>query len=807
MNFVKLSDEFIKSLDDRIIFHLNSSAGVQGNLKKERYYGEKKEGLLGLISLKDVQTSAFCTSLLDRAINFDNSYPKNILIENKRICEELQFRDSTKELIDILNNLGLESIGWDDPIELRSYRAPISEIDKKNNMLMIQKYIKTTHITYEYDDYLLLGTDGAKNEDGTGCGLGFGDKEMFDYSRRASFAETVLGAELESIAMTIVSVPEETNIMIVTDSLKAIKLINLNYFTNKQMQSTEEYPIIELIQYLSMQRKGKIIIEWVPAHQKDKSREGKREKIEKRNKEIDDRYGEGTHKLFEKVNISADRVAKYGICAPRFQDAINEIPRGFPQICVKKPGNFLPRGGNVKGLIKSILAEKNLHEFLKVVKIIDNKEAIKLSQILEPLKRELFLFVFKLRAGNLNLGIHKDRITPKNSDIAYHSFMSIRNPSSFCEFGSCKNQILNDHHLFNQCQHNPIKESRDNMMDNIRIALSQDEDIIAKKLQDKANKFPVWFDSKENYLTYQYNIETWEMEPSNEKLPEEFIIEKQVEEIAEYIAPQAPSWTERMSKFNIPNTNQNNQPSKKKTKEKPKPQDIIIKDNYTKDELDKMKVATLKVILKEWKLKVSGRKEFLINRILNKINKRNQEQLEPQIEIEPKPKSNKLEKIKINDNPDNNVPRIHYHHENTTKRIEIEIKQVNLMIARRTTQKNINSRNKSLNRLANGRITNHITKDSINTKQITRGIVNNKLIEKIETEFNIKDKNIIKRLAMKINNLYLIGCKNMFDIYRKENVILRKNEGVDITKYLPIVINKFKKSKVDKNHNFNPGIT
>lgn len=828
MNFVKLPEEFVSTLDSMISTHLNCFLGVQYNLKKERYYGDHKDGLLGLLSLKDVQIQAFTSSILNRGINFNSQFPKQILKLNKDLIDTylqwsnspFPFTDSTHELELILNKLNLETIGWDDIIGTRTYKSRLDTnvATKVPNL----ESNELTKINFEYDDYILVGTDGSKTEEGTGCGYSFGGKPIYDHSSRASYADTNLSAELESIVLAITSVPSNTNILIASDSLVSINLINSLSFSNKQRNGLQEYPIVALIQHLIKSREGKTLIEYVPAHQGEKSRKHKIDDITKRNNEIDSKYGINTHLQFKRVNQVADYRAGLGTHMPlRTYDS---IPKGYPEICVRPINRAFPRGGDIKGLIKSILADQNRSAFLNLTKLTDNPNAPKLSQILPPFQNELFSFVFKLRAGNLNFGYHKDRLTPLITDKSFHSFSSIRNPSSFCEFECCNfNHVLNDTHLFTQCQHPPIKLMRENMLTSIQNMLLQDEDITKRGLQTEANEFPSWFHMDENYAIFQYNQEIWEAYDTNELLPEEFITDSIIEEPAEFIYDpsldkelqgnsntvnaKSKDINERFNAvFNITENPTTTLNKKKKKSNNKLP--LQVKDSYSPEELKKLTCPELKEILGTLKLKKNGKKIDLINRILNyyTIKDISKTVQEPITELSLKLGKTKPIKLKINDNPDNKVPRKHIAIRDDADKVNtIERIQTNLIVARTTTLKNINSRNKSLSKLVNGKITNHASKKFIPIKQTTRGIVNSILTDTIKKQLKLNngDTTLVNKLATKINNLYLIGSHQIFEIFKKENTLLRKIEGVDINKRSPEVINKFdKRTKI-----FNPGIT
>lgn len=95
-----------------------------------------------------------------------------------------------------------------------------------------------------------IGTDGSLNCDGSnGCGIAFCSNNINNKSWRCTMANTNLGAELESILKAIWGIPNNIDIIIVTDSLTSIN------------------PIICNIKHLIKERKGEIIFEWIPSHQ------------------------------------------------------------------------------------------------------------------------------------------------------------------------------------------------------------------------------------------------------------------------------------------------------------------------------------------------------------------------------------------------------------------------------------------------------------------------------------------------------------------------------------------------------------
>lgn len=68
---------------------------------------------------------------------------------------------------------------------------------------------------------------------------------------------------------------------------------------------------------------------------------------------------------------------------------------------------------------------------------------------------QLINFNFKLKCGGLPFGHHLFRKVDLNKDSFYPCIKIISNPSIFCEYEGCFNKILNDYHIFIECN-NPI---------------------------------------------------------------------------------------------------------------------------------------------------------------------------------------------------------------------------------------------------------------------------------------------------------------------------------------------------------------
>lgn len=77
----------------------------------------------------------------------------------------------------------------------------------------------------------------------------------------------------------------------------------------------------------------------------------------------------------------------------------------------------------------------------------------------------------------------------------------------------------------------------------------------------------------------------------------------------------------------------------------------------------------------------------------------------------------------INDNEYNKVERVRYSHGLEEENIRVNVYQNNLIIYERTTQMNINTRNKALLTLAEGKIIRDETKKGIDIKLRSRGVI------------------------------------------------------------------------------------
>jgi len=200
-------------------------------------------------------------------------------------------------------------------------------------------------------------------------------------------------------------------------------------------------------------------------------------------------------------------------------------------------------------------------------------------------------------------------------------------------------------------------------MDSIKQILIDDDFIKQNNLQFQAQEFPIWFDNG-NHASYTSNDIIYSFNTTNEDLPENFIHNDIIEETAEHvpreelsselvrnhIANRSPAIIEFLQQCA---NESNNKPKIPKIKPVMKPFDM--KDTYTEEELKKFQIPQIKQILKTWKLKVSGKKQFLINRILNHITIRDNSPQPEEEPIESHSQNNiqKPTKIKINDNPHN----------------------------------------------------------------------------------------------------------------------------------------------------------
>jgi hypothetical protein len=111
----------------------------------------------------------------------------------------------------------------------------------------------------------------------------------------------------------------------------------------------------------------------------------------------------------------------------------------------------------------------------------------------------------------------------------------------------------------------------------------------------------------------------------------------------------------------------------------------------------------------------------------------------------------------LNNNIHNNVRRIQHNipnNENKSKMINNISK--NLIIVGYTTQDNINTRNRSLNALANGKIITPTDRVNLNKKLSARGIVNDDLINHIKLKLNLNNNDIIlvNKIARIMVNIY-----------------------------------------------------
>lgn len=157
--------------------------------------------------------------------------------------------------------------------------------------------------------------------------------------------------------------------------------------------------------------------------------------------------------------------------------------------------------------------------------------------------------------------------------------------------------------------------------------------------------------------------------------------------------------------------------------------------------------------------------------------------------VEPNLNTNKQKKKRgkkrifedINDNPFNQIDQIKYldpSKAGESKRIND--KQVNMLIAEISTQANINTINESKNLLKRGNIVRSKSNRKLEIKCKVRGLITDKGRKNIEKILKIKKNELLSRVILAMNQLYIAGCYEVFKIYKAENVKLRLSEGIDI---------------------------
>jgi rRNA maturation endonuclease Nob1 len=688
---------------------------------------------------------------MERGINFPHQHPSKLFEINYQ--SNVMYNhpyNSINSLNKYLSKIGLKTDGWLEPEGNRKYLLDNNISEEK--IAEISNTFNKINPKYTFIDnkpYFIVGTDGSLFEDGkAGIGISFGPDITANIGLRTECTDTSLGAELEAILRAIYVTPSIHNLLIITDSLNSIKILS-GKIDNK-VRRMEEYPIICNILYLIDNRVGDVKFEHIYSHQDNKNNTN----ITNRNNEIIEKYDKNNLKYFISLNILADINAKVG--ASSICRDIKKPTIGFPKVYLVKDeknkqlftGTKKILGGGYKYIIDKNINIINVNNLCKLLGKIDIN-FLRYSKIYDCLQGMLGSFPFKLRSGTLDFGVTRNRTIGciRNS---YNAFKTIANPSSFCELGCSKEEVLNDAHIFNSCKNKELTEIRDKTYQIMRDTITKMPEIIKKNKGKLVTRLDFWNNTQySKYVQENDYLEYWKVEP----LQSNVIPADDYEEL-----DMNPGVAHHKYSFST---------------------DV--------EQLDTMSFKELREALSKRGYKTNGpAKEDLINRILyhnrRRINQINR-------------KENPVIKINLNDdlnnNIHNNVRRVQHNipnNDNKSKMINTISK--NLIIVGYTTQENINTRNRSLNALANGKIMTPTDRENLNKKLSARGIVNDDLINHIKLKLGLNNNDIvlINKIARIMVNIYTIGCFEMFKCFKRLNYDLRINEGVNIKNFVPFVI-------------------
>lgn len=114
--------------------------------------------------------------------------------------------------------------------------------------------------------------------------------------------------------------------------------------------------------------------------------------------------------------------------------------------------------------------------------------------------------IFKILGGNIQIGHHIRENQSINAESSnYVACRTIRHPSPFCEFQSCKDKrmIMNITHLMYECSHEPFVKAREAIIETTKVQIERSKKI---KTPDKIiiiQNLRAWWQC-ENYLIYEH---------------------------------------------------------------------------------------------------------------------------------------------------------------------------------------------------------------------------------------------------------------------------------------------------------------
>lgn len=465
MKFVKFNDETVEEMDKIVAAKISRASNMQYNIRKEAIQIE-----LGIKSIGKIHEKLFLNSCIFAGLNFPDEFPKNTLLQrlkDKNYKDYNSIHEAEKILAKYNMNIQLCN-------QKKIFKINMNPKEYNENIHSVN-YIDKMNI-----EWVVAATDGSA-KDGNAA-------SAFTYNENPNNVRTVnplndhsYYSELLALLITISEAPINKNILIMTDCLSTIEMINRKKWTKKDIATSFEYQIAVLAKKFIDQRENnynqKISIQWIPSHLDELiDDQEKSERKALRVSEMEKIFGTELVERMIIMNELCDRYSKSTRTNPNY-DYIKNNEYSSTITVNDNLGKPLTK----KDMMK-IINNANNTEIQN--KYFENKEVIqKYEPILTILSTppELKKISCQTHNGQLKTGNYINSRLKINQKRTYHDMTkTIINPTEYCEDEKCIElfgaRLDTAEHLFEFCGNNEITEIRSKKRQRIKQIINETSD-------------------------------------------------------------------------------------------------------------------------------------------------------------------------------------------------------------------------------------------------------------------------------------------------------------------------------------------